>query len=113
MSHRHEPAGSPGPRLRIDRIACTGKGICASLLPEAIELDEWGYPILDEAQVDPEMGDIAISLCPARALYWAAPPAGNGLERQPVRRQLAPRRLFASRRLGPTRAEPGREEPDR
>ncbi len=62
------------PRLKVDRLACTGKGICASLLPEAIDVDEWGYPILDEARVDPEMGDIAISLCPARALYWATAP---------------------------------------
>jgi ferredoxin len=33
-------------RLRVDPITCTGHGLCAELLPEAIELDEWGYPIL-------------------------------------------------------------------
>jgi ferredoxin len=32
-------------RLTIDPIACTGHGLCADLLPELIELDEWGYPI--------------------------------------------------------------------
>ena len=32
--------------LRLDPTACTGHGLCASLLPELIELDEWGYPIL-------------------------------------------------------------------
>ena len=34
-------------RIRVDPIACTGHGLCAELLPERIELDEWGYPIVD------------------------------------------------------------------
>jgi ferredoxin len=33
-------------RLRLDPTACAGHGLCADLLPELIELDEWGYPIL-------------------------------------------------------------------
>jgi len=56
----------------VDRVACTGHGICASLLPEAINPDEWGYPVLLAPGVDPEVGDIAIRLCPARALFWTA-----------------------------------------
>ena len=32
--------------LRLDPTACTGHGLCAGLLPELIELDEWGYPLL-------------------------------------------------------------------
>jgi ferredoxin len=35
-------------RLRVNPITCTGHGLCAELLPEAIELDEWGYPILHD-----------------------------------------------------------------
>ena len=31
--------------VRVDPIACDGHGLCADLLPERIELDEWGYPI--------------------------------------------------------------------
>jgi ferredoxin len=58
--------------LAVDRIACTGHGICASLLAEQITLDEWGYPVVLASTVDPEMGDVAIRLCPARALAWAA-----------------------------------------
>lgn len=34
------------PRLRVNPIACTAHGLCAELLPEAINLDEWGYPII-------------------------------------------------------------------
>jgi ferredoxin len=33
-------------QLRIDPTACTGHGVCAALLPERIQLDEWGYPII-------------------------------------------------------------------
>ena len=64
----------------VDRVACTGHGICASLLPEAINPDEWGYPVLLAPGVDPKVGDIAIRLCPARALFWSArdsEPAGQ------------------------------------
>ncbi len=56
--------------IGIDRTRCTGKGICASLLPETIVLDEWGYPIIAPQAVDGEMGDVAIRMCPARALFW-------------------------------------------
>ncbi|KPI14900.1 hypothetical protein OK074_8568 [Actinobacteria bacterium OK074] len=37
--------------LTIDWTACQGHGLCAELLPEHIELDEWGYPLLDQAQI--------------------------------------------------------------
>lgn len=57
--------------LALDRIACTGHGICASILPEQISLDEWGYPVVHASLVDPALGDAAIRLCPARALAWA------------------------------------------
>lgn len=38
------------PVLAVDRIACTGHGICASLLPEHVALDEWGYPVAQSTQ---------------------------------------------------------------
>ena len=38
-------------RLRVDPIACDGHGLCAELLPEWIELDDWGYPIVDRRPV--------------------------------------------------------------
>ena len=31
-------------RIVIDPVACDAYGFCAELLPEAISLDEWGYP---------------------------------------------------------------------
>jgi ferredoxin len=57
-------------RLRWDPTACTGHGLCADLLPERIDLDEWGYPVI--------LGDVprglarnarrAVRACPALAL---------------------------------------------
>jgi ferredoxin len=56
--------------LQIDPIACTGHGLCADLLPELIELDEWGYPILADS-VPPGLAAHArraVNACPALAL---------------------------------------------
>jgi ferredoxin len=55
--------------LRVDRVACTGHGVCAGVLPRHIELDEWGYPIVKNPLVSREGARAAIRLCPARALF--------------------------------------------
>jgi len=57
-------------KLQIDSIACAGHGLCADLLPELIELDEWGYPILPD-HIPPELmahARRAVSACPTLAL---------------------------------------------
>jgi ferredoxin len=53
----------------VDRVACTAHGVCASLLPGNVRLDEWGYPVVVEPRVEGEAALTAIRLCPARALY--------------------------------------------
>jgi ferredoxin len=57
--------------LRVNPIACSGHGVCAELVPELIELDEWGYPIVDPHPVPAEL-DLevrrAVTACPALAL---------------------------------------------
>ena len=58
-------------RLRVDPIACDGHGLCAELFPERIELDDWGYPILDPRSVPEELEDHArraVDACPKLAL---------------------------------------------
>ncbi len=58
-------------RMRLDPIACTAHGLCAELLPERIELDEWGYPIVDGEPLPRELIDLArraADACPALAL---------------------------------------------
>lgn len=58
-------------RISIDRIACAGRGLCAELLPERIDLDEWGYPVIDDAPVPDSLvshAKRAVAACPVLAL---------------------------------------------
>jgi ferredoxin len=58
-------------QLRVNPIQCKAHGICAELLPEMIELDEWGYPILSTHPVPGRLtGDArrAAAACPTLAL---------------------------------------------
>ena len=57
--------------LRVNPIACTGHGMCAELLPELINLDRWGYPILASAMIPGSLLDHArraAQACPTLAL---------------------------------------------
>ena len=57
--------------LRVNPIACDGHGLCAELFPERIELDEWGYPIVDPTPIPPELekhARRAVAACPTLAL---------------------------------------------
>ncbi|HSZ45632.1 MAG TPA: ferredoxin [Streptosporangiaceae bacterium] len=57
-------------KLEINPIACEAHGLCADLLPELIQLDEWGYPILaDSIPIDLEAhARRAVAACPTLAL---------------------------------------------
>ena len=58
-------------RILLDPIACDAHGLCAELLPEAITLDEWGYPLIDPRPLAPGLerhARRAVSACPALAL---------------------------------------------
>ena len=57
--------------LRVNPIACEAHGMCAELLPERITLDEWGYPVIDDAPVDGVQLEHAVRAaraCPTFAL---------------------------------------------
>jgi ferredoxin len=59
-------------RLRIDRIACDGAGLCAEALPELLDLDEWGFPIVHGERIpDPlrRHAKNAENLCPRLAFH--------------------------------------------
>jgi ferredoxin len=58
-------------RILIDPVACDGYGYCAELLPEAVALDEWGYPIVDGRPLPPQLVGAARRAardCPRRAI---------------------------------------------
>jgi ferredoxin len=57
--------------LVVDPIACDGRGLCAELLPEWIDLDDWGYPMIvnDPAvPLDESAARRAVAACPTFAL---------------------------------------------
>ena len=63
-------------RLVVDPIACTGHGVCAEMLPEVIELDDWGYPRIDPAVLPGHLLRSArrtVTACPVLALRLATP----------------------------------------
>jgi ferredoxin len=58
-------------RLRLDPISCRAHGLCGELLPELVALDEWGYPVLPDGPVPPELvghARRAAAACPTLAL---------------------------------------------
>jgi ferredoxin len=58
-------------RILIDPVACDAYGYCAEQLPEAIGLDEWGYPIVDGKPLPAELVELAKRAardCPRRAI---------------------------------------------
>ena len=71
-----------GTRLRVDPIACDGRGLCAEVLPELITLDDWGFPIVSDHDIPPGLryeAEEAVRLCPLLALrldHTANTPAG-------------------------------------
>jgi ferredoxin len=57
-------------RLQVNPIACDGHGLCAELLPEVVDLDDWGYPVIERA-VPPLLATLArraVDACPTLAL---------------------------------------------
>jgi len=76
--------------LRVDPIACDGRGLCAELVPERIALDEWGFPIVDPSPLTPSLerhAERAVAACPMLALRlrWVDPTEGR-TGRRPRRR---------------------------
>ena len=74
-----------GARLRVNPIACDGRGLCAEVLPEMITLDDWGFPVIRDAEVPPGLLDEAaeaVRLCPRLALRLDHPAGTPGASRQ-------------------------------
>jgi ferredoxin len=62
-------------RIVVDPIACEAHGLCAELLPEAITLDDWGYPIVAPGELPESLEPLArrtVSACPTLALRFEA-----------------------------------------
>jgi ferredoxin len=61
--------------IAVDRIKCDGHGVCADLVPEMIDLDDWGYPIIRTGAIPAgalSHARRAVSGCPTLALRLEA-----------------------------------------
>ena len=67
--------GKAAARLRVDLIACDGRGLCAEALPGLITLDDWGFPIVSRRAVPTHL------LADARVTVRACPKLALSLER--------------------------------
>ena len=69
----------------VDPTMCDGHGLCAELLPERIQLDRWGYPIIDGADIPLSLRDHAkraVDSCPRLALHLVeSRPSAVGIAR--------------------------------
>ena len=62
--------------LHIDWTSCTGRGLCAELLPELLDRDEWGYPMPADPTVPAALrvhAERAVAECPRLALRLVEP----------------------------------------
>lgn len=62
-------------KLVVDPIRCDGRGLCAELLPWLVALDDWGFPMIRDSEIDePTLAEAAeaIRVCPRLALRLVA-----------------------------------------
>ena len=60
-----------GFRVVVDPTSCDGYGTCAELLPEWIEADEWGFPVVRREALPShlaEHAERAVHACPRLAI---------------------------------------------
>jgi ferredoxin len=82
-------------RLAVDWPGCKAHGLCAELLPEIIELDEWGYPVIEPGPVPASLrrhAQRAVSSCPTLALRLVPVPESTPAPEAPVTTEVSPPR---------------------
>lgn len=65
-------------RLVVNWTRCDGHGLCAELLPEIVDLDDWGFPMVARGAVPHPLVPLAersVRECPVLALRLQAAPA--------------------------------------
>lgn len=62
-------------KLVVNPTRCDGRGLCAELLPWLVTLDDWGFPVVSDFEVDgPMLAEAAeaVRICPRLALRLVA-----------------------------------------
>lgn len=57
--------------IAVDWTRCDGHGFCSRLLHEKISLDEWGFPVIDDPEIESYLikaARQAARACPVLAL---------------------------------------------
>lgn len=83
------PTAASEPRLQVDWTRCRGHGLCAHIVPELMQLDAHGYPVLLDMPVPRWLerdARQATNMCPALALRLG--PAQAPADRTPEARPL-------------------------
>ena len=62
-------------QLRVDWPVCLARGLCHEVLPDLVDLDEWGYPLVRGPVTDDVLADAreAVRMCPQAALRLVEP----------------------------------------
>lgn len=57
-------------QVRVDWPVCQARGLCHEVLPDLIDLDEWGYPLVRGPVTDDLLAEAreAVRVCPQAAL---------------------------------------------
>lgn len=66
--------------VHVDLTRCAGHGICTLLLPERLDLDNWGFAVEDRSvhdAVDERRARRAVRACPRQALQIQPLPTGG------------------------------------
>jgi len=121
---------APGEQeLTLDWTRCRGHGLCAHIVPELIQLDQQGFPIMLDMAVPPWLGKEArqaVEMCPALALRLtpvdapapartASRPLTGPPPRPAIRAQSfdrAPLAAATPRQIEPRFAAPNLPDPD-
>ena len=86
------PSANGDLRLSLDWTRCRGHGLCGRIVPELMQLDEQGYPVMLDMPVPPWLereARQAVRMCPELALSLVAVRPDE--PRQPGRRAVAER----------------------
>ena len=82
-------------RIRVDPTRCSGRGLCAEIIPELIQLDDWGFPIISSAPVRGALARHArraVAACPELALFLEpVPDRGAAPGSPPAARKIGAR----------------------
>jgi ferredoxin len=63
--------------LHVNWITCEARGLCIEMLPELVDADDWGYPMIAGGPVPSELEEHArrtVAACPTLALRLDSTP---------------------------------------